>query len=124
MRKSLTKDVAEAVLAAGQATVDDLLPRFRGRSRAQLQKALQNGSDAGLIRLAVRGIGGHGKPNPGIWVGPMERVISIRPPASAWELGQGLQIAGTWPPEGDGRRYAPLGPWVEEATNDNDRSAA
>lgn len=50
--------------------------------------------------------------------------INTRPPGSVWELGQGLQTAGTWPPEGAGQRYTPLGPWVEEATNDNDRSAA
>lgn len=49
------------------------------------------------------------------------REIHTRPPASAWELAHGRQIAGTWPPEfQNARRFAPLGPWVEDAPNDND----
>lgn len=119
--KATSHAVARAVVNRGQATLDDLQQDFPAMRRDQLQKALDNAKFMGLVRLAVRGQGGHVS-RPGIWAAALP--IAVRPPASAWELGHGLQIAGTWPPAFEGgRQYAPLGPWVE-AGNDNNRSAA
>lgn len=61
--------------------------------------------------------------SPRLSASSVVRGIHTRPLNSVWELADGA-IRGAWPPEGAGRHYAPLGPWVEEATNDNDRSAA
>ena len=122
---SLTSDVAEAVARKGSATVDDLLPEMGHCTRAQVLDALKNARSRGLVhtlgwKSRTGRSGGAGRAASPYYPGPKpafhglqpmqpERVIQARPPASVWELGHGLQIAGDWPPKFDGgRAYALL----------------
>lgn len=120
---SLRRSVAELVQEMGQATADDLVPLLQEYNRVQILKALHNACRVGMLtcdgRAPRRGIerGGAAPATYRPAEGPPqmrkapERKIHARPPNSAFELGHGLQIAGKWPPQGQGRRFSPLGSW-------------
>lgn len=125
---SLRRRVAELIQEIGPSSASDLAPYLDGYSLAQIIGALQNAAEQGWIhcgeRVRVSGLGmGRGTSLPATYyLGPSARKaaqlknareIQIRPPASVWELGHGRQIAGTWPPIGQGRRLEPLGDWPE-----------
>lgn len=124
---SIMRKVAQAVVDSGTLTVVELEKLLPGYSRDQLDRALIHARVEGLIRLVKRGSGNKRVSNPGIWAGIDGVVVlppTTRPVNSAFELGEKPQMPGGWPPRSiQGRQYVPLGPWNEEA-NDNERSAA
>lgn len=125
---SLALRVAAAVKRRGAASLDDVAPEFPKFTREQVRCALQNATSLRHLQLKVRGNAKAKRASvwePTPFAQPKVRLIEQRPPNSAWELAHGRQIAGEWPPTFEnGRRFNLLGPWNEEATNDNHRSAA
>ncbi len=110
--------VVDLVRERGPCTVDDLMgnPAVDGYTRTQVMKAMQGARERKRLDLMKRG-GGRGQgvgnlpstyclgaaaPSP---FPVAKQAIHVRPPASVWELGHGLQIAGEWPPAGEGRSY-------------------
>ena len=110
---SLTQTVTDIVAQRGHATADEIHPLVEGVTRKQVMNALAHARKSGLIhcpeRAPKRGFGVMDGSEPAVhYPGPnpnrKERVISTRPPNSAWELAHGLQIPGAWPPPFDGAR--------------------
>lgn len=122
---SLTGRAAAAVNKRGASTAKELAADLPGLTVVQITSALTNATHHKLVRLKVRGNAKAKRCS--VWepVPVGGRFIEQRPPNSAWELAHGRQIAGEWPPAFENaRRFNLLGPWNEEATNDNHRSAA
>lgn len=81
---NLTREAAALVIAAGAATVDDLMPKLEGFTRQQVMRALKAATDAGLIESD-----GWTGPRPGGSTPATYRAIRprrSRPAASVWEL--------------------------------------
>lgn len=114
---SMVADVSRLIAKKGGATVDELVPEM-GCTRDQVMSALKNARNRGFVHTlgwrSRTGKGGPGRAPATYYPGPKpsnyaqliqpERVIQARPPASVWELGHGLQIAGDWPPQFEGGR--------------------
>lgn len=118
---SLTHDVCFLIRKKGSATVDSLLSELPGYTRSQVMNAMKNARTLGLIHTLNwanrngKNVG-QGRAPSAYYPGPKptfyglqpieqpERDIKARPPASVWELGHGLQIAGDWPPAFEGGR--------------------
>lgn len=64
---ALSRTIIPVLREIGHATVDQIAPHFPGCRRDQLQKALTNAANRGLVRLVQKGTGGPGTRNPGIW---------------------------------------------------------
>lgn len=119
---SLKRQVAAAIRDRGDSTVDDLVPLFPEANRGQLLYAIRNASQAGSLRMKVRGVsGGVGravKPAVWEWVGERKPKCEAPPPplvpvASAWDLATARPWEGNWPPGDTGRQYRTLGGWTE-----------
>ena len=111
MRRSQCRDVAEAVILCGTATVDDLQPHFQRVSKRELIKLLHNAAQSGHIRVHTKG---RGPNSPTIW--EAGRVALEVPPkvASVWELAC-PRDPSEWPKEPAVRTvYRPLGDWSAE----------
>lgn len=93
MRASTTQKAAALVIELQSATVDDLLPRMPGKTRAQVIRALKAAKDAGLIdseRTPRPPKGAHrttGKPRayPNTYR-PLAFKKPARPPSSVWDF--------------------------------------
>lgn len=127
-KNSMVFKVVAAVKKRGAATIDDLMPDFPGVDRKTVHAALANARDARQLRVKAKG--NVQSRTVSIWeVGVKRPEVKPHEPAprplpSVWCLASPPEWA-EWPPAfQNGRTFNLLGPWNEEATNDNHRSAA
>lgn len=127
---SLRRRVVELIEEYGPSSATDLAPYLDEYTVKQIIGGLQAAAENGWVHCKGRarrpGMGKGSAIPATYYLGPSEskaaklkektkqcRDIIVRPPSSVWELGHGRQIAGTWPPIGQGRRLEPLGDWPD-----------
>lgn len=111
--RTLMYDVASLVLHKGQATVEDLIPHFEGKTVYQIRKALHNAVAKGIIKCLHNGhrIGGHGC-GPATYGSKDAKALGASAPVVERRKAP-VSVFGVWAsvPTETGTRHSPLGGW-------------